>query len=254
MKILLIEDEILMADELKEQLLTIGYSDVIHCINEKEAIEQFSLSRPDLLIVDIGLKGSDLDGIDLAIKLHKIQSVPTIFLSAFSDQSTLERIKSVEFANYLVKPSSTRQLFVSIDLAISSYANNSNLNNNINLESPSCPLYARHDHFFIKGVTQAYEKVDVNSVIWIEAVRGGVNVVTNKKNYMLTASLSSFTEQFVHADLVRVHRSYIINVKKIQSLKEREFILNYNKSTESIPCSKPYWKNVKNQFLKLKSD
>ena len=137
MKILIAEDEQLIADQLIGQLQEIGYSAVDLVANSHDAILHFNKTEPDLVILDIGLRDSKLDGIDLCNQLQTIRPFPCIFLSGFSDDSTLARVKSVPHSDFLVKPCSTRQLYVSIDRAIDNFAEKKSQSNLIT----ACLLY-----------------------------------------------------------------------------------------------------------------
>ena len=251
LKILVIEDDRLVADQLTEQLSEIGYEQVTLAHDSTSAFDIFVNQKPDFLILDIGLVDSPLDGIELCKQLHTTRPTPTIFLSGFSDQATLAKVKTVPHSNYLIKPCSTRQLFVSIDRAIDEFAKVQQGAAAIS----NCYFTLQENHFYIKGSNSAYERVEVADIKWIETVRGGIELhLSDAKTYMLTASLNSFILQFQHPSLVRVHRSFMINKDNVSAIKDRSFILNGNSPKKIIPCSQSYWNDIKNQFKTLRSD
>lgn len=254
MKILIIEDEILIKEQLQTQLSELGYDKTLHAANSEEAINIFKKNDPDFIICDIALKNSVKDGIGIAQEILTIKKVPLIFLSAYSDDSTLSKVKSIEHSNYLIKPCSTRQLYVTIDSAINQFITTEASHKSIAIND-TCPLYSRTNHFFLRGNNRSYERVDVKRIAWIEAVRGGIefNLINNNK-YMLTASMSSFILQFNHPDLLRVHRSYMINKNAVTSIQEKAFIIPTDLGNKLIPCSQSYWNEIKLQFKTLKSD
>lgn len=251
MKILIAEDEKLIADQLIGQLNDIGYSAIELVSNSTDAILCFNKTEPDLVILDIGLRDSKLDGIELSKKLQAIRPFPCIFLSGFSDEVTLSRVKSVAHSDFLIKPCSTRQLYVSIDRAIDNFAENKSITNQLS----GCHYIPTNDSFFVRGTNGAYEKVTMKTLQWIESVRGGCEIyVESGKHYMLTASLNSFLLQFQHPSLLRVHRSYVVNRDKVIAHKDKSLIFDINGTTKIIPCSQAYWTEIKNQFKTLKSD
>ena len=251
MKILIAEDEKLIADQLIGQLHDIGYSAIELVSNSTDAILSFNKTEPDLVILDIGLRDSKLDGIDLSKKLQTIRPFPCIFLSGFSDDATLSRVKSVPHSDFLVKPCSTRQLYVSIDRAIDNFAEEQSDSNQIS----ACHYIPTNDSFFVRGTNGAYEKVTMKTLQWIESVRGGCEIyVESGKHYMLTASLNSFLLQFQHSSLTRVHRSYVVNRDNVIAHKDKSLIFNIGGVRKNIPCSQAYWAEIKNQFKTLKSD
>ena len=245
------EDEPIIAEQLVTQLSEIGYGQVDIANNSEEAEKKFVAFSPDFLIVDIGLKDSPKDGIELSSTLQSITATPCIFLSGFSDDATLSRVKQVIHSDYLIKPCSSRQLYVSIDRAIDEFTKSNLVTESI----PQCFLHPQEDHFFIKACNNAYEKVLVSDILWIETVRGGIELHTqDSKNYILTASLNSFILQFQHKDLLRVHRSFLINKAQVHSIKDRSFVIKAQNRNKLIPCSQSYWNEIKSQFKTLKSD
>jgi len=252
LKILLVEDDLTIADAVIQQLQDIGYKNVIKANNSEKAIEVFKNEEVDFLILDIGLKNSKTDGIDLAKEITNIKTTPIIFLSSYSDKRTLDRVKEVEHANYLVKPCSTRQMFVSIDSTIDRFTINPLEST---LKNPRCPFNQEADHFFLKGKDKAYHKIYIYNILWIEAVRGGIEInLSDGKKEILTASMQSFLLQFQHANLVRVHRSFIINQTKVSSILDKSFTIKTTRISKVIPCSSAYWTKVKSLFKTLKSD
>jgi CheY-like chemotaxis protein len=102
-KILIVEDEFIVATDLKHQLEKMGH-DVVGIEGDGEgAIRKAVETEPDLILIDINLKG-DLDGIDTAQQLKDIYEVPFIYLSGNSDTTTLERAKITEPSGYIIKP------------------------------------------------------------------------------------------------------------------------------------------------------
>ena len=91
-KILVVEDEIIVAMELKQQLETMGYEVVGTAASGKEAIEVALEKNPDVILMDIMLKG-EMDGIEAAEKIHNYQDTHIIYTTAYSDKEILERAK-----------------------------------------------------------------------------------------------------------------------------------------------------------------
>lgn len=260
MKILLVEDERLIAEELVGQLQALGYADIDVEHNSEDVEVYMKTSVPDLVIMDIELKGSPLDGIALASRVQKSGEVPIIFLSSYSDHQTLNRSKEVSHAHYLVKPCSTRQLFVTIDACLDSFVSSLSSSDmdskSIPMYSgPQCPLLTTVDYFFIKNAGSVYEKLYVGEINWVTAVRGGLEIHYGKNRCkMLTASLKSFQDQFPHNDLLRVHRSHIINKQKVMWIADKTLGIALGDKTQTIPVSQSYWNDVNHLFKKLKSD
>lgn len=115
-KILIIEDEALVARELKGRLHRAGY-DVVGIAYGEEGIELARETEPDLLLTDIHLKHG-ADGIRVAREIQQERDVPVVFLTAYSDEATVSRAKSVSPYSYIIKPVETRELQIAIEMAI----------------------------------------------------------------------------------------------------------------------------------------
>ena len=102
-RILLVEDEIIIASSIQKWLEDINYTVTGIAPSAEKAMMLIEQQIPDLILMDIMLQG-DMDGIDLADKIHEKYSVPIIFLTAYSDENTLERARISGPYGYLLKP------------------------------------------------------------------------------------------------------------------------------------------------------
>ncbi len=116
-KILIVEDEGITALHLSSALGSLGYDVVGVSSCGDDAINKATEARPDLVLMDIVLKGI-VDGIDAAEKIHAILNIPVIYLTAHADDSTLQRAKLTEPFGYIVKPFSERDLSVAVEFAL----------------------------------------------------------------------------------------------------------------------------------------
>lgn len=115
-QVLVVEDEALLALDLAVCLETMGH-DVVVATTGLEAIESAYRLRPDIVLMDIRLKGS-MDGIEASISIRSQIDIPVIFLTAHSDHETVERASAVRPAGYIVKPFNAAGLRASIQLAL----------------------------------------------------------------------------------------------------------------------------------------
>jgi DNA-binding NarL/FixJ family response regulator len=116
-RILLVEDERLVAMSLKSQLSSLGYQVVGHAASGQEAIDRADELRPDLVLMDIHLEG-DMDGVEAAAEIYKQFQLPVVYLTAFSSQDILDRAKITEPMGYILKPYEERELHVVIETAV----------------------------------------------------------------------------------------------------------------------------------------
>lgn len=116
-KILIVEDEIIIARELEARLAAMGYDVPGIASSGKVALELALETQPDLVLMDIVLKG-DMDGIETAAEIRCRLSTPIIYLTAFTDEKTLGRAKITEPFGYIVKPFAERELRANIEMAL----------------------------------------------------------------------------------------------------------------------------------------
>ena len=116
-KILIVEDGNVLAFYLKKKLESEGYYVTGIASSGKEAIEMVEGGSPDLVLMDIFLKG-DMDGVDAAKYITDLYDVPVVFLTGYSDDETLERAKITGPFGYIIKPFEDKELITNIEIAI----------------------------------------------------------------------------------------------------------------------------------------
>lgn len=116
-KIIIVEDEALIAAEITSTLILLGYQVVGHAMNGDRALDLFASQETDLYLLDISIKGTKT-GIDLAKVIRAKYHRPFIFLTSFSDRLTLDQAKTTNPYGYIVKPFNENDLKVNIELAL----------------------------------------------------------------------------------------------------------------------------------------
>jgi two-component system cell cycle sensor histidine kinase/response regulator CckA len=116
-RILVIEDDSIVSMEIQYTLESLGYQVAGIASSGQAAIEQAAETRPDLVLMDIKLKGA-MDGVEAAVKIGERFDIPVIYLTAYADQDTLRRAKITEPYGYIIKPFEERELHTAIEMAI----------------------------------------------------------------------------------------------------------------------------------------
>ncbi len=116
-RILVVEDESVIANEIQGTLRELGYAAVAAVDSGEKAIEEADEHNPDLVLMDIVLKG-EIDGIQAAEHIRAQHNIPVVYLTAYADESTLQRAKISEPYGYLVKPFEDRELHSNIEMAL----------------------------------------------------------------------------------------------------------------------------------------
>jgi DNA-binding response OmpR family regulator len=118
---LIVEDEALIAEELRERLLRLGFTVIAAVSSGEEGIEIATRERPDLVLMDIRLSG-DKDGVQAAREIRELVDVPIVYLTAHSDRRTVERVNKTEHDGFILKPFLRRELHSTIEVALKRHA------------------------------------------------------------------------------------------------------------------------------------
>lgn len=120
-RILVVEDEVIVAMEIQDRLEDLGYGVLDTVTTGEAALDRARALAPDLILMDIRLDGA-LDGIETAQRIRQSMAVPVVFLTAYSDETTLERATSTTPFGYVVKPFEERELYAAIEVALQTHA------------------------------------------------------------------------------------------------------------------------------------
>lgn len=116
-KVMIVEDEGVVALDMTHELQSAGYSVVCHVTNGEEAIQKALELRPDVVLMDITIQGP-IDGITAAERIIEKLNVPIVFVTAHADEVTLARAKIVRPSGYILKPFEPNELRANIEIAI----------------------------------------------------------------------------------------------------------------------------------------
>lgn len=245
-KIMIVEDEAIVAMDLAMRLQKAGYEVVGMADNSENALILFKEEKPDLVLMDINIIGH-IDGIETAKMLKKIQDIPLIFLTAYSQSDYVNRAKEVNPSAYLVKPFNTDSLYTSIEIAIHNFALLKPATavepaKAFSAEDPTRePLLFFNNFFFVKNNHQ-FSKIAVADLLYVESDNNYIRLITTDKKITIRITLQTFADTIKHQHLVRVHRSYIVNLQNIDSFSDEEIKIG----KYVIPIGRTY----KDDFLK----
>ena len=163
--------------------------------------------------MDIHLRDGS-DGIETARQVKEKLDVPIIYLSDHIDDKTVDRAKVTRPANYLSKPFNENDLVRAVKLAV----------HNKTSEPQDSIKASQHEHslledsVFIKNQYVA-EKVRYDDILFLEADRSYCKVITRDKDYTLSTSMNKVWEQIKNDSFIRVHRSFVVNIKNITGIE-----------------------------------
>ena len=119
-RILLVEDETIVARDIENMLVRLGYDVSEVLTTGKDAVEMAKKLRPALVLMDVMLQGK-MNGIEAAHRVYKDLSIPVVYITAYADEKTLQRAKLTEPFGYIVKPFNEKELQTSIEIALYKY-------------------------------------------------------------------------------------------------------------------------------------
>ncbi len=212
-RILIVEDEIIVANDIEFNLKKLNF-DVVGIASCKTEVENFLVSsKIDLILMDIMLK-NDESGIELAEYVNSKYSLPVIFLSAYTDLATVERAKYTNSYGYIVKPFKSIDLRIQITLAIYKHEQfllNSSLSKKHSSEAEKKEIFVKSNNKLIK--------INKEDIIYIEALKDYVLLFTIDKKYIIHTTMKDIESKLGSSMFIRIHRSYIVNISKIESIE-----------------------------------
>lgn len=214
--ILVVEDEVLIADHLAETLEDLGYEVMEPVGTYSEAITTLEEGRPDLAILDIQLSGRK-SGIDLAEKINSVYQFPFIFLSSNTDRVTLEDAKRAEPFAFLVKPYSKDELYTSIEVALYNYAKQMEKA----LDQDNLVI---KDALFIKQ-NRIFLRLDFSDILYLASDHVYIDIhMTDGKKHVVRSSLNDFISK-LGPRFTRCHRSFIVNLDHLRGINQNHLVL-----------------------------
>jgi len=227
-KILVVEDEIVIADSICDTLEDLGYAPMEVAINYTEALAALEEELPDLAMLDIQLAGSK-DGIDLAWKIKEDYNIPFIFLTSNADKGTIDRAKLLSPPAYLVKPFNKDDLYTSIELALFNFSNKEEQE-----EENQKPTIIK-DAIFVKD-KHLFHKVRFDDILYAKSEHVYVELYTKSgKKHLIRTTMNAFSEGLPE-NFFRTHRSYTVNLNHLDTINSANVFIN---GTE-IPIGKNY--------------
>lgn len=230
-KILIVEDEAIIAEDLRFSLEELGYEVAGVCANYEDAIKTIEDTSPDFAIFDIILEGPR-DGIALAAEVKEKYNIPFVFLTSHADKDTVRRAKAVQPNGYLVKPFEEEDLFSTIEIALANFASKTEVDSAKANDTKNHSLAVK-DSMFVRD-KYAYIKITFKDILYIAADGNYIKIHTSKSTHMIRGTLKETMEVLPKPQFFRVHRSFIVNVSHIQSIHPNALVIE----EQEIPVQK----------------
>lgn len=224
-KVLVVEDELLVAADIEESLEILGYTVVGTVATGKAAIESVEKHLPDIILMDIMLKG-DMNGIEAANIIRKKHDVPIIYLTANADLGTIEKAKISLPYGYIIKPFTEKDLQTNIEIARFKF------NNDIQTKMESdqynrffAGVNTREKKHLYAETERGLEKVDYSDIYYIEQDDDGTVIYLSEDDLAVSMSVDELENELPADQFIRVNENQIVNSKKVFLSKLPEIII-----------------------------
>ncbi|WP_313112110.1 LytR/AlgR family response regulator transcription factor [Aequorivita sediminis] len=204
LNIYIVEDDPIIAITLESILQKNGYSVCGQADNVEEALTEIKSNKPDLVLVDIQLDG-EKDGVDLAENLDMLNK-PYLYLTSQTDPHTIKRVKQTRPLGYIVKPFTENGLRSNIEIAWNNY------------------IY--DEEFLSFSANNELYKIKQSQILYLKAYDNYCYVITTSRKYLVPKTLKYLSSQLNQEKFIKTHRSYIINLLKVDALCKNVVIIN----------------------------
>ncbi|MEX0289818.1 MAG: LytR/AlgR family response regulator transcription factor [Flavobacteriaceae bacterium] len=228
-RILIVEDDMIIAANLSLQLTNLGYEIVGIETRGEEALEHARLNTPDIILMDINLRGA-LDGIETVKAIQEYIDVPIIYLTANSDETTFMNARSTRPHAFISKPFNPVDLQRTVALVAEQISKNDTTKSPVQAE-----MSVMNDRIFVRHNGQML-KLLLEDILYIEADRNYCHIVTHQNKILVVSTLKSIESELPPAHFIRVHRSYVVNLSKLDVVADGHLEIG----RKVIPVSRSY--------------
>lgn len=226
--ILLVEDNLSFALEVEMLIKELGYNFLGQVDQAVDAIRKIDEHHPDLILLDIGIKGAE-DGLDLAVELNH-RKIPIIFITQSRDNSTYNKAKSFKPLAYLVKPFDLLTLRSTLEQTFRMLTIESDEDAEVESEVETDSFYIRHNN--------TLNRVVYGDILWIKSDGNYCNIHTENKKFVTKVSLSTMGRRLERFDFIRVHKQFLVPAKRIKNINLFDSTLHINQ--QLIPIGRSY--------------
>lgn len=212
-KVLIVEDEALIADNLAAIIGDLNYTVTDICANADEALKSIKSNPPEICLLDVNIDG-EIDGIDLASMIKTRIDVPHIFITSFSDAATISRARDTQPSAYIIKPYTEKEVEVNMMLVQHKKSENGFVKDQ----------HSEEDSFFIKDKHELI-RIKFDEISYCEAADNYTIIYTSKGKHILSQTMKTVFEKLEKNGFIRVHRSYFVRFKDIESIGPNYIII-----------------------------
>jgi two-component system, LytTR family, response regulator LytT len=222
-KILVVEDESLVSRDIQSSIKKLGYVVTAGLNSGEKAIASIEEERPDIVLMDIMLKGK-MNGIEAANIIKERFDIPVVFLTAYADDSTVNKAKVSEPYGYIMKPFKEKELQTTIEVALYKHEKDMQVKKERDLYHSIIENKESKDSIFVRA-DYRLNKINFNDIFFVEALKDYVVINTSDNSYTTHTTMKEMVRILPSKDFVRIHRSFIVNLNKIFSIKYPDLVI-----------------------------
>jgi two-component system response regulator LytT len=234
--VLVVEDESIVSKDIQYSLKKIGYNVIGAAPTGERAVELAEELNPDIILMDIMLKGK-ITGIEASAQIKEKLNIPVIFLTAYADENTLSKAKITEPYAYIIKPFKEIDLHTSIEMALYKHGKELEILKERDLLFSLVENKENNDFIFVKSKSRLV-KLNNTDIYYIEALKDYVVINTATTRFTIHSTMRDIEEKMPSNQFIRIHRSYIIRLDKISQIEYPNIILEDTKKI--IPIGGSY--------------
>ena len=231
--ILVVEDESIVARDIQQSLKKLGYEVLDICGTGEDAMAKAEQLKPDLILMDIMLKGA-IGGIEAADYIRSKFNIPIIFLTAYADSSTVAKAKVTEPHGYIIKPFKEIDLQTNIEIALYKHEKSNQAKKERDFLYSLVEAKSAKEQIFVKA-NMKLVKINIKDIFYIEALKDYVTIVTKNNRYVIHSTMKDIEKKISSLDFVCTHRSYIVRIDKIAAIDHHVIVLE--EIQKQIPVS-----------------
>ena len=241
-RVLVVEDEVIIAQSIISMIEKMGYECVGTAIRATKGLELAKTLKPDIALLDINLKGEET-GIWLAGELKRELNIPYVFLTSLGDKKTIEEATSTMPYGYLLKPVAQQSVYAAIETALARFSQENktpaqkeatlSVSKSFDEKEEEKPSLLIKDALFIKDEYQ-YVKIILSEIDYIKSDGNYIEIHSQGKKKVLKETLKNMEAKLPTDIFFQTHRSYLVNVEKIESIGGNSIKIN----NEELPIVK----------------
>lgn len=207
--------------KLSMLITKLGYEVIGIVPRGDEALHHVRENPPTIVLLDINLKGA-LDGVETAHAIHEIVDTPIIYVTANTDEATFNRAKATRPYAFIGKPIKNIDLQRAIELTLGRMASEQQLAEQAGAEGAPFVL---KDRIFVRYKDRMVKLV-IDDIMYVEAERNYCRICTSTGEHTLTTTLKTMEEKLPAEYFLRIHRSFLINLRQIDEVADNHVVVN----------------------------